>query len=234
MDPFELLKKDHEIVSQLFKQIESASGKTKLKGFKRLKSELDLHTHIEEVIFYPAIENAKETRAITLEAYEEHKVVKELLAELDSSRLPMDEWTAKFTVLQENVEHHVDEEEGELFNKASDVLTGEQADDLGDRMAAEKRKRGGKVDDSVAKTKEKPGLIQTIASALGLGDSKKSSKKSGKKPAKAATKATKAKPASARGHKSGASGKASTKSKAGGKKAAAPKATAARKSTRKK
>jgi hemerythrin superfamily protein len=95
MDPFELLKKDHETVANLFKRIESASGRVKLIRFRKLKNELDLHAHIEETILYPALKNAEESRDITLEAYEEHKVIKELLAELAAARKPSDEWTAK-------------------------------------------------------------------------------------------------------------------------------------------
>jgi len=178
MDPFELLKKDHKTVSKLFQRIEAASGKAKLPVFKQIKSELDLHTHIEEAIFYPALEKARETRDLTLEAYEEHKVVKELLSELDAAKTVSDEWEAKLTVLKENVEHHVDEEENELFDKANDVLTGEEAERLGDRMNAEKVRRGGAA--AAAET-EKPGLIETIANALGLGSPKPNPKKAARK-----------------------------------------------------
>src|SRR5688572_9116825 len=122
MNPYELLKKDHEKVSDLFERIESASGEAKLAAFKKLKAELDVHALIEETILYPALKKAAETRDITLEAYEEHKVVKDLLAELAAAK-PSDKWDAKLTVLKENVEHHVDEEEGDLFNKAKDVLS---------------------------------------------------------------------------------------------------------------
>src|SRR5439155_27294078 len=102
MDPFELLKKDHEAVSELFKRIESASGKAKLGVFQQIKTELDLHTHIEETIFYPALEQANETRGLTLEAYEEYKLVKSLPGELDAAKGASDEWDAKLTVLREN------------------------------------------------------------------------------------------------------------------------------------
>lgn len=174
MDPFELLKKDHETVSNLFKRIESASGRVKLIRFRKLKNELDLHAHIEETIFYPALKNAEESRDITLEAYEEHKVVRDLLAELAGAKKPTDEWTAKLTVLKENVEHHVDEEEGELFSKAKDVLTDEQAEALGDQMAAEKRKQGATVPAEV----KKPGLIKTVVNALfGAGPTEPVAKK---------------------------------------------------------
>lgn len=195
MDPFELLKKDHEKVSEIFEQIESASGRVKLERFRKLKSELDVHSHIEETILYPALKNAEESRDITLEGYEEHKVIKNLLSELDRAKKPSDEWTAKFTVLKESVEHHVGEEEGELFSKAKDVLTDEQAEALGDKMAAEKTKLGGTVSPEV----RKPGLIKTVVNALFGGSQDKApaapskGRKRPSKAAKAATKSTKAK-----------------------------------------
>jgi iron-sulfur cluster repair protein YtfE (RIC family) len=175
MDPFELLKKDHETVSDLFKRIEAADRRAKLGIFKQLKSELEVHTHIEETIFYPALEKARETRDLTLEAYEEHRVVKDLLVELDGAQEHSDEWDAQLTVLRENVEHHVDEEENELFDKANDVLTGAEAENIGDRMQTEKARQGA----SPAVEDEKPGLLQTIANALGLGSSSEDSSAKG-------------------------------------------------------
>jgi Trp operon repressor len=194
MDPFELLKKDHQTVSKLFERIEAATGRAKLEIFQRIKDELELHTHIEEVIFYPALEKENQTRDLTLEAYEEHRVVKKLLGELDAARSVTDEWKAKLTVLKENVEHHVDEEENELFDKANDVLTGEEAESLGERMKAEKVKLGGNVPQTEVAA-EKPGLLRKLANTLGVGSSsqkttrttskrnsatKKTAKKSGK------------------------------------------------------
>ena len=239
MDPFELLKKDHETVSKLFERIESASGKAKLEVFGRIKSELDLHTHIEETIFYPALEKANETRDLTLEAYEEHRVVKDLLSKLDTAGSVSDEWEAQLKVLRENVEHHVDEEENELFDKANDVLTGEEAERLGERMRAEKVRRGAPAPDA---TTEKPGLLQKIANTLGIGTSTSkisktpSKKKAAKaKPGKKTSKSTGGATAKAVGSRSTKSSKASSrKSKppeskrksAGGTK---PRATASRK-----
>ena len=121
MDAFNLLKADHEKVAKLFERLERASGKTKLNVFKQIKTELELHTHIEEKIFYPALEKPSETHDLTLEAYEEHNQVKKLLRELGRARTANDEWQAKAKVLQENVEHHVEEEENELFPKADQL-----------------------------------------------------------------------------------------------------------------
>ena len=82
MDPFKLLKADHQTVSELFDTVEAARGQAKSAAFRKLKTELDVHAHIEETFLYPALKNAEASRDITLEAYEEHKVVKDLLAEL--------------------------------------------------------------------------------------------------------------------------------------------------------
>jgi hemerythrin-like domain-containing protein len=106
-----------------------------------LKQELDVHARIEEQIFYPAIKEAEETHEITLEAIEEHNVVKQLLAELEQLPVSEETWTAKLTVLKENVEHHVEEEEGEMFPKAKKVLSEEQVETLGTRMEAAKNEQ---------------------------------------------------------------------------------------------
>ncbi len=142
MNAFELLKKDHQKVSELFKQLEETTEravKTREELFGKLKQELDVHARIEETIFYPAIKEAEETHEITLEAIEEHNVVKQLLSELES--LPVDDetWTAKLTVLKENVEHHVEEEEGEMFKDARKVLSAEQVEELGARLESAKQ-----------------------------------------------------------------------------------------------
>ncbi|HEX8174990.1 MAG TPA: hemerythrin domain-containing protein [Pyrinomonadaceae bacterium] len=146
MNAFELLKKDHQKVSEMFKQLEETTEravKTREELFGKLKQELDIHARIEETIFYPAIKEAEETHEITLEAIEEHNVVKRLLSELDSMPVDDERWTAKLTVLKENVEHHVEEEEGEMFKDARKVLSTEQVEELGTRMETAKQEQKG-------------------------------------------------------------------------------------------
>jgi len=184
MDPFELLKADHRKVEQLFSQLESASGKQKLQVFDQIKTELELHTHIEEKFFYPALEEPEETHDLALEAYEEHDVVKKLLKELSKAKSATDEWEAQAKVLQENVEHHVEEEENELFEKAESALGEEELEELGDRMAAEKeRKLSSKSSKKSAATKSasKSASRSTAAARTRRKSSKKTSKSSGSK-----------------------------------------------------
>jgi hypothetical protein len=191
MDAFELLKADHKKVADLFERLESATGKAKLDVFNQIKGELELHTHIEEKIFYPALEKPEETHDLTLEAYEEHKVVKTLLAELAGAKVADDEWQAKAKVLRENVEHHIEEEENELFDKADDALSDEEIEDLGNRMEAEKARQQGRLvpkptDSERPRGKaseDEPGILSKIADFVGLSGTadKKTAKKSAKK-----------------------------------------------------
>ena len=141
MDAFNLLKADHRKVEELFSQLESASGQAKIRVFEQIKTELDLHTHIEETIFYPALEKPKQTHDLTLEAYEEHDVVKKLLQQLSRAKSPTEEWEAQAKVLQENVEHHVEEEENELFKKAQAALSEDDIETLGEQMQSEKERQ---------------------------------------------------------------------------------------------
>jgi hemerythrin superfamily protein len=141
MNAFTLLKADHKKVAGIFEKLEPTTErgvKTREQLFAQLKNELDLHARIEEEIFYPALKEADETHDIVLEGYEEHAVVKRLLSELDELSKDDEIWGAKLKVLQENVEHHVEEEEGEMFSSARKVLSAEEVEALGERLEAAK------------------------------------------------------------------------------------------------
>jgi hemerythrin superfamily protein len=141
MNAFTLLKADHKKVAGIFEKLEPTTErgvKRREDLFAQLKNELDVHARVEEEIFYPALKEADKTHDIVLEAYEEHSVVKTLLAELDELAKDDETWGPKLKVLQENVEHHVEEEEGEMFPKAKQVLSGEEIEALGDQLEAAK------------------------------------------------------------------------------------------------
>src|SRR5215208_3133684 len=173
MDAFELLKADHRKVEELFEELESASGKTKISVFNQIKTELELHTQLEEKIFYPALEKPSETHDLTLEAYEEHDVVKKLLRELSRAKTPNEEWEAKAKVLQENVEHHVEEEENQLFPKA------EKARKLSGKKSGSSKKAS--VKKSVSKAAKRTGTGKKAASRKSSSKSSKSAGRSGTK-----------------------------------------------------
>ena len=188
MDAFNLLKTDHRKVAELFERLEQTDGKRKLDVFAQIKTELDLHAHIEEKIFYPALEKPSETHDLTLEAYEEHKQVKSLLRQLSRARTAGEEWQAKAKVLQENVEHHVDEEENELFKKAGSVLSDEEIEELGMRLEEEKARKQGTKSSTGSKKASKPanksaGTRKAAGGAAKRVSSPSTSKKSSKKTA---------------------------------------------------
>jgi len=142
MDAIELLTEDHEKVSEIFEKLEPTTEKAVKKReelFNKLYTELDIHAQIEEQIFYPALKEADKTREIALESYEEHKIIKRILQEMESLAKDDELWKAKLTVLKETVEHHVEEEEGEMFKSARKVLSEEELEDLGARMEAQKK-----------------------------------------------------------------------------------------------
>src|ERR1044072_2104503 len=229
MNPFDLLKADHQKVAELFDLLETAGGKRKLDVFARIKNELEVHTHIEEAIFYPALEKPEATHDLTLEAYEEHNLVKQLLSELSGARSATDEWQAKAKVLRENVEHHVEEEENELFDKADDALTDEELEALGDRMAAEKARKLGQPAPKESKPNKSSdeGIISKIKNLVGLGEKQKPAKRKAAKKApakkKAATKTSARKRASASAGSKRSAGAKSAGSKSGSKKQKAAK-----------
>src|SRR5512140_2500542 len=115
---FALLKKDHDRVKKLFDRFENAEGRSaKKKIVDQALAELKVHATIEEEIFYPAVRKpvGKDTMN---EADEEHHVAKILISELEDMDGRETHYDAKFTVLAENVRHHIKEEEKEVFPKA--------------------------------------------------------------------------------------------------------------------
>jgi hemerythrin superfamily protein len=145
MNAIELLKKDHRTVESLFESFEKAKekdeGTSKAELFASIKEELDAHARVEEEIFYPAFDRAAEKegdKELVLEAGEEHKQVKTLLAELEELGPDDETFDAKMKVLKDNVEHHVEEEEGEMFPHAQKELGDERLQELGERIAARK------------------------------------------------------------------------------------------------
>ncbi|HZN12113.1 MAG TPA: hemerythrin domain-containing protein [Blastocatellia bacterium] len=140
MDAIELLKKDHRKVSELFKQAEAAEGEARKEQlFEKIKTELETHTHIEETVFYPALERHEELKDLVLEAYEEHKQVKTLIREIGQLVEGSEKFDAKLKVMGENVEHHVEEEEEEMFPKVRKLMSATQLGQLGKELEEAKQ-----------------------------------------------------------------------------------------------
>ncbi|MBA2489312.1 MAG: hemerythrin domain-containing protein [Chloroflexi bacterium] len=141
MDALELMKSDHAAVKKLLergdKTTEQAT-KTRQELFDTIKTELGAHEAMEEEIFYPALKEHPKAKDIVLEAYEEHHVVDTVMGELERTPVDDETWGAKFTVMKENLEHHIEEEEGEMFKQARSVFDRDELQELGQRMQARK------------------------------------------------------------------------------------------------
>jgi hypothetical protein len=142
IDPVELLKEDHEKVKQLFKQFEDGkSESSRMNAARKAIQELEIHAEIEEKIFYPAFHKeskADDADSVFREATEEHHVQHLLIGELKKMQDDDPEFEAKFTVLAENVQHHIKEEESEMLKEAED-LDDDLLAKLGSDMMARKK-----------------------------------------------------------------------------------------------
>jgi hemerythrin superfamily protein len=141
-DALDLLKEDHERVQKLFDQVRSTDEKRHPAIFERIKLELDVHAHIEETVFYPNLKSQgdKELVDMVLEGIEEHRQVKMFLKEIDALSGDSSKFEPKLKVLMEDVEHHVSEEEDEMFPLVKDQLSPDVLEDLAVAMEKEKRK----------------------------------------------------------------------------------------------
>ena len=135
MDALALLKKDHVLVKDLMNKMDEEEDTEQLESmFEQLVDELSIHERIEEDIFYPALQKLPKAREDVLEAFEEHHLVDEIVKEMDVET-DDERWKAQFTVMKENVEHHIKDEEEKLFPKAEQLLGDKKLGELGIQMA---------------------------------------------------------------------------------------------------
>jgi len=129
--PTDLLKQDHEKVKALFERYEDLGDRAharKADLWEKIKTEITIHATVEEEIFYPAVEQIEheEAEELVQEAHEEHAIVKQLIAEISALTPEDEEFDAKVKVLAENVEHHADEEEKDMFPLVKELSKEEQ------------------------------------------------------------------------------------------------------------
>jgi hemerythrin-like domain-containing protein len=141
-DAIQLLEREHRRFEGLLKQGEATTERAK-KGRRELldtlAAELTAHELMEEKVLYPALEAHPEGKEIVLEGFAEHHVADLIMAELREVATDDEAWGAKFKVLRESLEHHIQEEEGEMFRTARGVFSREEMQDLAARMLRLKR-----------------------------------------------------------------------------------------------
>lgn len=140
MNAIELLKSDHDKVSRLFQKVKATEESEHKALFEKIREELEIHTHIEETIFYPKVKEEKELEDLVLEGLEEHHQAKIFLRELSALADGSEKFEPKLKVLMEDITHHVQEEEGQMFPKVAELFDEATLEALGAEMAAEKKK----------------------------------------------------------------------------------------------
>ena len=144
MNAIELLKDDHDKVGRLFEKVKADEDGDHKDTFEQIKAELDVHTHIEEVVFYPKMrdEGDEELKKIILEGFEEHHQAKMFLRELSNLVEDSEKFQPKLKVLMEDIEHHVQEEEGKMFPMIEEQFDEYTLQELGQQMEKEKKTFG--------------------------------------------------------------------------------------------
>ncbi len=141
MNAIELLKEDHNELRGFFGKYKSSdSDSEKQEIFEKIKAKLDVHTHIEETIFYPKLKEHEELEDITLEGIEEHHLGDVFVREISNLEDDSEKFEPKMEVLIESTEHHLMEEEGKMFPKVEKIFSSSDLEELGRQMAEEKKK----------------------------------------------------------------------------------------------
>ncbi|MGD9765043.1 MAG: hemerythrin domain-containing protein [Candidatus Binatia bacterium] len=175
MNATQLLKRQHRQVKQLFSKVEKTEDADERRQLmEEIAKNLEMHMHIEEEIFYPAVAEAassKKIRELVPEAYEEHHVVKLVIGELPSVDPEDERFEAKMTVLQELVDQHVEEEEKEMFPAAEKQLGKERLQELGAELEEATAEAGSSedVDQELQPTGRGAGRGQTRGRGGGRG-----------------------------------------------------------------
>jgi hypothetical protein len=231
-DALQMLRDDHKKVKDIFKQFEDTDdAKQKQQLVKTALHELEVHTRLEEEIFYPAVREEADVEEEQMEeAEEEHHVADMLMDELKTykSSPKMD---AKFTVLAESVKHHIEEEESEMLPKAAE-LGMQRMNELGQemqefKMELEKGIKGGKRttsrNGSSGRSRSRSGTMSRSSAGRTTrkstsGTSRKSTAKtSGSRSRSSSSKSTRSRPASSRSSTSSRTRSASPRSRASSK-----------------
>ncbi len=142
-DLYGMLKQDHDKVKQLLDMVTEKESQPREELFAQIEKELHDHMEGEENYFYPALEDEEDSREKILEAYEEHHVAKTVLDELGGTSPEDETWLPKMKVLKELVNHHIQEEEKNVFKMARKQLSDDEADDICEQIMESKREEEG-------------------------------------------------------------------------------------------
>lgn len=147
MNALKLLEEDHDRFKKLLEEGEETSERARVgraELFETLSRELQIHERMEEEVLYPALKNHEKAKDIVLEGYEEHHVADLIVGELAATDTTDETWVAKWKVLKESLEHHIEEEEHDMFKKARKIFEDEELEEMGAAMEAIRAEERGR------------------------------------------------------------------------------------------
>lgn len=142
MDIYAAIKQQHDAAREVLEQLSNSTTRaehTREKLFSAFKRDLWTHNKVEEAVFYAELKRHAKIRDEALEAFAEHHMLNSMLEELETTPVASHDWTAKFSALKELLEHHMEEEEDEVFELARNLLSEEQAVDMGKKLQSRHR-----------------------------------------------------------------------------------------------
>lgn len=137
MDIYQIIKQDHRKVLDAISRLEETSNRAKTgrqQQLSNIRDDLLPHMHAEENLLYPYLLDKGNDRQKVLEAFEEHRVARTVMQDLESTSAEDERWSAKLSVLKELLQHHIREEEGGLFTMARKIIDDRMAQEMGDRF----------------------------------------------------------------------------------------------------
>lgn len=135
---FDVLKREHKEIKKLFQKAEKDP-----REYAQFAEELETHVSAEEQTVYKPLEKEKQVHEMVLEGFEGHHVVSLIMQEMESQIAGSEEWRAKFKVMSENLEHHIEEEEKQLFPAAEKAIGRERAVEMAEQYQSAERELVG-------------------------------------------------------------------------------------------
>lgn len=141
MDLFGLIKQDHDRYKQMLSQMQNEQQKSQQQTqmFEQFGQDISAHMAVEEEGLYEALKKQSQSKEHALEAYEEHHAAKMVFQELQEMPQTSERWMAKLKVFKEMVEHHIQEEESQVFEDARQYLKDTQLEEMADKWESEKQ-----------------------------------------------------------------------------------------------
>ncbi|MGV0107071.1 Hemerythrin HHE cation binding domain protein [Nostoc sp. DSM 114160] len=149
-DILSLIEAEHRQIEKLFAEAEKAKGAKLVEQFNQIYIEAILHARTEELVFYPALREYEETEEYVEEAEEEHEEISVILEEIKALKPNNPEFKEKMSELKETLEHHVKEEESEIFNAVRECMSEQELTELGQEFEETKAKLVSNVEAALA------------------------------------------------------------------------------------